>query len=258
MSYTENDIQHDFVFDTSQLDEPLQNHIIAERQRNTQLKVRIELEQKLLEIENRRLAAESMRTIEIEKQLRLAQELARLQATINSPSYQEQSVVKTPETNYLAIMVQQSIRGPNFKKFSGDSLHYPEFLMDFEQSACCVKSDPKMCLGILRGMLDGRALQSVAPYFLESDPAVALEEALAKLERCFGTPNMQCRAQLKRLLALPDVPLTEAGLLNFESELDYCFRLMRRCKRTIDLDSACVLKTLLAKLPEQLQDLWEK
>ena len=68
---------------------------------------------------------------------------------------------------------------------------------------------------------------------------------------------MQCRAQLKKLLALPDVPLTEAGLLDFDSELDTCFRLMRRCDRINDLDSEHVLKTLLSKLPEHLKDLWE-
>ena len=163
-----------------------------------------------------------------------------------------------PVDNYLAVMVQQSIRGSNYKKFSGDSLEYPVFLMEYEQSASCVKADPKMCMGILRSMLEGRALQSVTPYFLEPDPAVALKEALAKLERSFGTPRMQCRAQLAKLLALPDIPLTEAGLLDFDSELDCCFRLMRRCNRVTDLDSAHVLKALLNKLPEHLQDLWEK
>ena len=129
---------------------------------NTHLKIRIELEQKLVDLENQRYEALSKRTIEIEKQLVLTPEIADLQSNITLTPIipQEQNSGQTSENNYLAVLVQQNMRGPNYKGFSGDSLHYPEFMLDFEQSITCVKNDPKLCLGILKSMLVGRALNS--------------------------------------------------------------------------------------------------
>ena len=93
---------------------------------------------------------------------------------------------------------------------------------------------------------------------MEEDPAVALRDALATLKRSFGTAEKQCRAQLEVLLALPKVKDTEAGLLKFEGDLDTCFRIMRRCNRTRDLDASQVLKCLFKKLPTYLQNRWDK
>jgi len=92
---------------------------------------------------------------------------------------------------------------------------------------------------------------------LEPNPELALQEALAKLERCFGTARKQCQAQITKLLNRPVVPATEAGLLEFDSDLEMVYKIVRRCGRTLSLNSEHVLKALLDKLPEGIADIWE-
>ena len=160
------------------------------------------------------------------------------------------------QNDYLAVWVNQGIRRSN--KFSGVTLDYPDFELDYEQCTAGLKSDPRMCLNILRNMVEGKALQSIAPSFVECDPEIALKEALETLKNAYGTDRKQCRAQLDKLLARPKVSPTEAGLLEFGGDLLRCYRIMKRCNRTIDLDSGEVLRSLFSKLPEYMQNRWEK
>ena len=98
-------------FNAPLLDGPFQPHNSLEHY-NTQLKIRIELEQKLVDLENQRHEALSKRTIEIEKQLVLTREIADLQSNITLAPIipQEQNSGQTSENNYLAVLVQQNMR----------------------------------------------------------------------------------------------------------------------------------------------------
>jgi len=107
-------------------------------------------------------------------------------------------------------------------------------------------------------MLSGKALQNIAAAAVAEDPHEALNEALEILESAYGTARKQCRALLDQLLARPKVAPTEAALLEFHGDLLRCYRIMTRCNRGLDLDSAEVLRGLFAKLPEFIQNIWER
>ena len=162
-----------------------------------------------------------------------------------------------PHNDYMAAYLLQNL-GPKQELFKGDPDTYQRFILDYERAACRLRSRPEMCFQILRGMLAGKALDSIARYEIEEDPAVALKEALATLKLSFGTPEKQCRAQLEALLALPKIKDTEAAFLKFDGDLDTCFRIMKRCNRVQDLDASQVLKVLFKKLPGHVQNRWDK
>ena len=116
-----------------------------------------------------------------------------------------------------------------------------------------------MCLRILRSMVDGPAAKIIRHHLVDvDDPAGSLQGALDTLKMAYGTNFKQGRAQLKALIARPDVPPTERGLMEFYSDLDSCFKVMTRCECASDLDSLSVLEKLFPKLPEYLQNKWEK
>ena len=167
------------------------------------------------------------------------------------------SETSNPHNDYMAAYLLQNL-GPKREPFKGNPDNYQRFILDYERAACRLKSRPEMCFQVLRGMLAGKALDSISRYEIEEDPAVALREALATLKRSFGTAEKQCRAQLEALLALPKVKDTESGFLKFEGELDTCYRIMGRCKRTRDLDASYVLKCLFQKLPHYVQNRFDK
>ena len=143
-------------------------------------------------------------------------------------------------------------------KFSGKSIDYPDFLLNYEQSTQRLKSDPDMCLRILVSLLEGRALKLVKPFLRNRRRAEALQEALETLRLTYGTDRKQSRAQLDLLLGRPKVQATEAGLIDFYSELNSCWMVMQDCNRTKDLDAEHTLKSLFNKLPDYLQNKWDK
>ena len=317
--------------------------IALERHRNAELRVRLQLEGERLALEAKRAATEAARTAEIERQLDMTRELARLQAnsvshpippdeksrpgndyrpgrpqtagpTFNATAQtsltalahqQSEQYLNLPNTensthrdthrrteksvqitipqnsdyppeelspnvpkgvklsedsnsqaNYLAFWLLQNVSGN--QKFSGKSLDYPDFLLNYEQSTSRLQSDPDMCLRILKTMLEGQALKLVLPCFRDSDRARGLQDALETLRLSYGSDRKQSRAQLEALLGRPKVQNTEAGLIEFHSELNSCLKIMQGCNRSQDLDTEHTLKALFDKLPESLQGKWAK
>ena len=185
------------------------------------------------------------------------EKVTRFIETQSSEVSQQREESTNPQNDYMAAYLLQNL-GPKRDPFKGDPDTYQRFILDYERAACRLKSRPEMCFQILRGMLGGKALESIARYEIEEDPAVALKEALATLKLSFGTAEKQCRAQLEALLALPKVKDTEAGFLKFDGDLDTCHRIMARCSRTRDLDATQVLKCLFKKLPTHVQTRYDK
>ena len=292
----------------------LQHHARAvqlERERNTELRARLDLEERQLTIEARRLqlekdraaieaskASAAQRKISIEKDpvstrkappgygnatmqtsivgrtsylpdrylaLPYSSDLGPLAPNVVPTGNPLPQTTTTPsqlassnlQNDYIGAMLLQSLV-PKREPFSGNPSEYQVFILDYEQVACRLQSNPRWCLQVLRGMLAGDALESIKRYLAEPDPEVALREALSTLERSYGTIEKQCRTQLATLLDLPPVKDTEAGLLRFEGQLDTCNRIMRRCNRLNDLDSVQVLKCMFKKLPERLKSKWDK
>ena len=160
------------------------------------------------------------------------------------------------QADYMAFWLLQNIS--DCDKFSGKSIDYPDFLLNYEQSTQRLKSDPDMCLRILVSLLEGRALKLVKPFLRNRRRAEALREALETLRLTYGTDRKQSRAQLDLLLGRPKVQATEAGLIDFYSELNSCWMVMQDCNRTKDLDAEHTLKSLFNKLPDYLQNKWDK
>ena len=243
-------------------------------QRNNELRARIELEEKLAALEviktnelQRRHTVQTGITNELSAQLQIEREISRLQEErlATKASSADQSFSQTnqhandPSLNeYLVVWLTQSMQGPDRLRFKGDPLEYPEFLVEYEQTVSRLTNYPSLCLRILKSMLADQALKIVRHHFLDEDPSRGLKEALATLEMAFGTKTKQCRAHLSNLLSRPDVLPTEAGLMEFFSELDCYQSVMRRCKRLQELDSNQTLEALFAKLPIEIRRKWEK
>ena len=161
--------------------------------------------------------------------------------------------------DYLAVLLQQRVRGDNPKKFSGEPLEFQEFLLDYEESTATIQHDPKLCFNILRGMLTGKALETISAATVADNPREALNEALDILESAFGTARKQCNALIDKLKQRPRITeVTESALLKFHSELLKCYRIMARCNRLVDLEGSEVLQSIFSKLPDYLQNIVEK
>ena len=182
----------------------------------------------------------------------------------SSPPINDSQPSAAEEQNrYLTLWIQQSLQGPNRQLFKGTSLDYPRFIMEYQRSALKLQSNPGMCQQVLMSLLDpsGMAYKLVKPYFGNPDPdkaAESLENMLEILKMTYGTGRKQSRAQLDALLARSKVAATEEGLIEFYSELNSCFVVMKNCDRTADLDTESTLKTLFLKLPDYIQIKWDK
>ena len=161
--------------------------------------------------------------------------------------------------DYMAVVGLQLMHGQKQEPFKGDAGKYPEFLADYHQLTSGLQSNPVLCLQVLKKLVDGPAHHIIRRKLLDvKTPEVSLREALATLEQAYGAAMKQSRAQLDALLTRAKVEGTEKGLMEFYSDLDCCKHIMQECQREQDLDSSEVLEKLFAKLPEYLQNKWEK
>ena len=160
----------------------------------------------------------------------------------------------------MATWLLHSLQGADREKFTGEVLtDYPRFLADYHHAVARIAHRPGLCLRVLRTLVAGSAERIITHHLLDDeDPATSLREALATLHMAYGASFKQSRAQVKALLDRPKVLATEKGLMEFYSELDRCTKVLAKCGRSDDLNGSETIARLLDKLPEYLQNKWEK
>lgn len=139
------------------------------------------------------------------------------------------------------------------EKFAGNPIGYLAFINSFLTYYNIYSTEPGLLFEILKKRLKGKALKAIAHCGNISPPGKALQEALAILQRNYGSEDLVGDALLKNVTRSQQVTYTRDGLCEILQELESCEVLLDTPQHRPLLNSPHTVMQILARLPRRLQ-----
>ena len=174
------------------------------------------------------------------------------------PDRSQSSLASQDVLSQLARQLSRNMLPPaEVPMFDGDVMHYPSFQRAFEARIARRSEDPGEMLYYLDQHVTGKAKELVRSA-MHLEPAAAYREAWRLLERRYGCPTRVAHSYIERVASWPPVKASVALLDDFSIFLVGCKNAMQNIPGLEELDNPQIMKTVVEKLPSNMQERWRR
>ena len=142
-------------------------------------------------------------------------------------------------------------------RFDGDVMQYASFKRAFEARIASRVEDPGEMLYYLDQHVSGKARELVRSC-MQLDPATGYAEARRLLEKRYGCPGRVANSYIEKVTCWPPLKGSVSSLDEFSIFLVGCRNAMQITPGLKELDNPQILKVVVEKLPQNMQDRWRR
>ena len=178
-------------------------------------------------------------------------------AAVTEPSQQAANASNPPQANAIAqALLEFHLPRPEQQSFDGSPKNYKAFIASFHANIANKVDDPSLKLTYLIQHCTGDAKKLVKDCVLL--PAeVAYDTALTKLERRFGQNHLIARSYIDDITGGAQVkPNDINALVTLSDDMNNCQTVLSQLKFTSDLDASGTLRSIVKRLPNNIQTKW--
>ena len=142
----------------------------------------------------------------------------------------------------------------NLRKYGGCPLQWFEWIGQFRSAVDSQNLSDDVKLHYLKSLVKDKAETAIAEFAYSG---TMYKDALMKLERKFGQPQIIIRAYLDKLYNSPPVKMHSSdSIINFASMIASIVGVFKSLHYNADLESATLLDKAIEKLPPNMKESW--
>ena len=153
-------------------------------------------------------------------------------------------------------MLEFHLPRPEQMKFDGNAKNFQAFISSFKCNIASKVQDPSLKLTYLIQHCSGDAKKLIKDCVLL--PAeTAYSTALSKLEKRFGQSHLIARSYIDDITTGPILKINDVNaLVSLADDLNNCQTVLSQLRFTSDLDSSGTLRSIVKRLPSNIQAKW--